>query len=308
MTSLEEYLTEHGIVEEYNTFIRENNITYSPRKLEEYIAFLNRIPGNHKKLFFSTLYTINENNPFLEININGKPLNTQKKLNTCIISCYEQIKKEGRSFDYFDTFSPLEPSNIRQLDRKIVKITRSIHQNPKPVFFQQLRFNRREVTAIMSLLDTNEENGNNNLNYYLYSLAAILRDYDGHTMVEDDLSDRDFPYSHDYPFISHLKDVAESDNFVTDVYAHLEVAPQQPFISDDNIDNGLGPSSRFLFTYYLLLHAIVPKGEIIAFQKVLTHKTGDENLAKILTKNNFAFGKKSKKSKNKRRRTSKLRR
>ena len=297
MTLLLEYLTKHGIEEEYNTFIRENNITYSPRKLEDYIAFLNRInPDNHKKLFLNKLYTINENNPFLEININGKPLNTQKKLNTCIISCYEQIKKEGRSFDYFDTFSPLEPRNIRQLDRKIIKITRSIHQNPKPVFFQQLQFTRREISAILDLLNENEENENNNLNYYLYSLAAILRDYDGHTMVEGDLSDRDFPYYHDYPFISHLKDATESDNFVNDVCAHLDVAPQQPFISDDNIDN-LRPSRRFLFTYYLLLHAIVPKGEIIAFQKVMTHKTGDENLAKILTKNIFAFGDKSKKLK-----------
>lgn len=301
---LEAYLTKHGMMEEYNEFLRENNISYSARKLDEYIAFLNRIkPDNHKKLFLNKLYTINENNPFLEININGKPLNTQKKLNTCIISCYEQIKKEGRSFDYFDTFSPLEPSNIRQLDRKIVKIIRSIHQNPKPVFFKQLQFNEVETAAIMSFLEDNE----NNLDYYLYSLAAILRDYDGHTMIEDDLSDREFPYSHDYPFISHLKDVAESDNFVTDVCAHLGVAPQQPFISDDNID-GISPSRRFLFTYYLLLHAIVPKGEIIAFKKVLTIKTGDENLAKILTKNNFGLGVKSKKSKNKRkRRTSKIR-
>lgn len=136
MTLLLEYLTKHGIVEEYNTFIRENNITYSDRKLDDYITFLNKInPDNHKKLFFSTLYQINENNPFLEININRKPLNTQKKLNTCIIACYEQIKKEGRSFDYFDSFSPLEPSNIRQLDRKIVKIITSIRGNPKPVFF-----------------------------------------------------------------------------------------------------------------------------------------------------------------------------
>jgi hypothetical protein len=298
---LEEYLTKHGIVEEYNVFLRENNITYSPRKLDAYIAFLNKIPGNNKKLFFGKLYSINENNPFLEMNINGKPLNTQKKLNTCIISCYEQIKKEGRSFDYFDSFSPVEPSNIRQLDRKIVKITASIRGNPKPVFFQQLQFNSEEVAAIMSLLRENEENENNNLNYYLYSLAAILRDYDGHTMDDGDLSDIEFPYSHDYPFISHLK---EGTNFINDIYAYLEVAPRQPFISDENI--GLSPSKRFLFIYYLLLHAIVPKGEIIAFKKVLTIKTGDKNLAEILTKNNFGLGK-SKKSMGKRKRSRKIR-
>jgi hypothetical protein len=269
-------------VEEYNTFIRENKITYSSHKLDDYIAFLNRInPSNHKKLFFSTLYSINKNNPFLEINTNGKPLNTQKKLNTCIIACYEQIKKEGRSFDYFDTFSPLEPSNIQELDRKLVKITTSIHENPKPNFYQQLRFNPLEEGAIMYLL--NEEN--NNFNYYLYSLAAILRDYDGHTMVEGDLSDSDFPYSHDYPFISSLK---EDDNFVNDVCAHLDVDASQPFISDENIKNGLSPSRRFLFTYYLLLRAIIPIGEIIAFKKVLTHKI-DEHLVEILTKNNFGI-------------------
>ena len=298
---LEEYLTKHGIVEEYNVFLRENNITYSPRKLDAYIAFLNKIPGNNKKLFFGKLYSINENNPFLEMNINGKPLNTQKKLNTCIISCYEQIKKEGRSFDYFDSFSPLEPSNIRQLDRKIEKITASIQGNPKPVFFQQLQFTRREVTAIMTLLDTNEENGKNDLNHYLYSLAAILRDYDGHTMDDGDLSDIEFPYSHDYSFISHLK---EDDNFINDICAYLDVAPQQPFISDENI--GLSPSKRFLFTYYLLLHAIVPIGELIAFQKVLADKTGDMILANILLRKMYALGKKSKKSK-KRRRTAKFR-
>ena len=309
MTLLEEYLTNHGIEEEYNTFIRENNITYSPRKLEDYIAFLNRMnPDNHKELFFSNLYAINENNPFLEININGKPLNTQKKLNTCIISCYEQIKKEGRSFDYFDDFIPLEPSNIDELNRRIVEITDSIlKEDPKPVFFQQLQFTRSEISAIITLLNTNEENENNNFNYYLYSLAAILRDYDGHTMVEGNLSDIDFPYSHDYPFISHLKVDNEGVNFVNDICAHLDVAPQQPFISDENIDNGLSPSKRFLFTYYLLLRAIIPKGEIIAFQKVLTHKTGDENLAEILLKNIYGLGKKSKKSKKiRKRRTSKL--
>jgi len=291
---LEEYLTKHGIVEEYNTFIRENNITYSPRKLDDYIAFLNKTnPG--KELFFSKLYTINKNNPFLEMNINGKPLNTQEKLNTCIISCYEQIKKEGRSFDYFDTFSPLEPSNTIQLNRKIIKIIESIRDDPKPVFFQQLQFNRKETTAIMTFLEENE----NNLDYYLYSLAAILRDYDGHTMVGDEVSDGDFPYSHDYSFISHLK---ESDNFVNDTCEYLRVAHKEPFVSDENIENGLTPSRRFLFTYYLLLRAIVPKGEIIAFHKVLTHKIGD-NLSKILTKNNFGVGK----SKNKRKRTAKLR-
>jgi len=291
---LEEYLTKHGIVEEYNAFLRENNITYSPRKLEDYVAFLNKTnPSNHKELFFLKLYTINKNNPFLGMNIDKKPLNTQKKLNTCIIACYEQIKKEGRSFDYFDTFSPLEPSNTTRLNRKMQKIIASIHDDPKPVFFQQLQFNRRETAAIITFLE-NE----NTLDYYLYSLAEILRDYDGHTMV-DDLSDRDFPYSHDYPFISHLK---ESDNFVNDVCAHIDVAPREPFVSDENIENGLSPSRRFLFTYYLLLHTVVPKGEIIAFQKVLTRKTGDENLAKILTKNNFGLGKTKK-----RKRTSKLR-
>lgn len=299
---LPEYLREHGIEEEYNTFIRENNITYSPRKLDEYIAFLNKIPGNHTKLFFGKLYTINENNPFLEININGKPLNTQKKLNTCIISCYEQIKKEGRSFDYFDDFTPLEPSNIDELNRRIVEITDSILKDPKPIFFQQLRFTKREKRAITTFL----ENGENNLNYYLYSLAAILRDYDGHTMVERRVSDIDFPYSHDYPFISHLKDDNEGVNFVNDVCRHLDAARHQPFISDDNIDNGLKPSKRFLFTYYLLLRAIIPIGELIAFQKVLADKTGDMILANILLRKMYALGKKSKKSK-KRRRTAKFR-
>lgn len=69
---LEEYLTKHGFVEEYNAFIRDNNITYSSRTLDDYITFLNRNdPDNHKDLFFLTLYKINENNPFLELNING---------------------------------------------------------------------------------------------------------------------------------------------------------------------------------------------------------------------------------------------
>lgn len=295
MTPLLEYLTKNAIVEEYNTFIRENKITYSSRKLDDYIAFLNRInPSNHKKLFFSTLYSINKNNPFLEINTNRNPLNTQKKLNTCIIACYEQIKKEGRSFDYFDTFSPLEPSNKTQLDKRIKKITTSIRGNPKPVFFQQLQFSALEVGAIMYLLDENERNRDDNLNFYLYSLAAILRDYDGHTMDDGELSDGDFPYSHDYPFISHLK---EDANFINDVCEYLRVAPEEPFISDENIDNGLSPSRRFLFTYYLLLRAIIPNGEIIAFQKVLTHKIGDEHLAEILTRNIFVIGgKKSKKT------------
>ena len=227
MTSLlEEYLTRHDILEEYRAFISENNIAYSSRKLDDYILFLNRInPNNHKELFFRKLYNINENNPFLEMNINGKPLNTQKKLNTCIIACYEQIK-QGRSFDYFDTFSPLEPSNTEVLDRRIEKITTSIRGDPKPVFFQQLQFTPRETTGIMTLIDTNEENGDNTLNYYLYSLAAILRDYDGHTMVEDELSDANFPYSHDYPLIAHLK---EDDNFVNDVCRHLVVTPKRTF-------------------------------------------------------------------------------
>lgn len=151
----------------------------------------------------------------------------------------------------------------------------------------------------MMLLDDNEENEKNDLNYYLYSLAALLRDYDGHTM-DDDISDGDFPYSHDYPFIAHLK---ESDNFVNDVCAHLDVACDAgviPYYTDENIDNGLTPSRRFLFTYCLVLRAIIPRGEKIAFEKVLTNKTGDENLSKILAKNNFGFGFKTKKPKRKR--------
>ncbi len=302
-------------ISEFQDFIAENQIDYNPQQLNKFIVYLNALRqgrNDNKKMFFSELYSINKSNPFLLTKLT-RLLDTKKKLNMSIIAIYEDIKKIMRTFDSGfgnSGFNGHHFINQEKINRKFNQIVKDIKANHLPEFLHIVNLTAREQSLILRFFRENEED--NFFNICLYNLAEILRDYDGHTLDDDDngdliLSDETESFSHDYPIISHLKALAlgdRQDDFLARLVDYLD--SKEGEIVSVSIQTPIIASRWFLFLHTLLLHSIIDFGDSINFSVVLRDKTelpddviGNNTAEKIghLTAEFYGLGTKNKSNK-----------
>ena len=294
---LDTFLDENHISDsEFQQFIEENDIDFDEKALE--FSYLNGVePEKRKMTLFSEVYTADTNNPFLLKKMNRLDLDTKEILNTCIITIYEDIKKVMRTFQIGFSESSFESTkflNQSALDHKFSKIAKDLKKKQLPAFFEGM-FSSHEMKNIRKYFkDYYEED--NGFNYYLYNLAGILRDFDGHTLDRYTLSDQDAPFSEDYDIIRGLKMISRPDDFLGLAIDYLERIEREGGRAHfEGIQNemGLSPSRCFLFLYILLLHSFINFGDVISFTTVLTDKT-QQRMTKYETSkiasNIFGFG------------------
>ena len=269
--------TNHITDAEFKQFIEENDIDINEQALE--LSYLNGMePVERRKMaFFSEVYTSDTNNPFLVRNLKRLDLDTKAKLNTCIVTIYEDIKKVMRTFDSGfsnSSFDGIRFTNQTALDNKFSKIAKDLKKEKLPAFFEGM-FSRQEMKNIRKYFkDYYEED--NSFNYFLYNLAHVLRDFDGHTLDDFTLSDQDAPFSEDYDIIRGLKMVSRPDDFLGFAIDYLERIEREgghAHFQGIQDELGLSPSRCFLFLYILLLHSFINFGDVASFTTVLTDKT-----------------------------------
>jgi hypothetical protein len=306
--------TNHISDHEFQQFIEENNININEKALE--LSYLHGMePDRRKMAFFSEVYTSDTNNPFLVRNLNKLDLDTKEKLNTCIITIYEDIKKVMRTFDSGfsnSSFDGIRFTNQTALDNKFSKIAKDLKNKrlQLPAFFEDM-FSISEIKTIKKYFKDYYEEGNS-FNYFLYNLAHVLRDFDGHTLDDFTLSDQDAPFSEDYDIIRGLKMVSRPDDFLglaIDYLERIERKGGAAHFQGIQDELGLAPSRCFLFLYILLLHSFINFGDVASFTTVLTDKTHlPPYITSQIASNIYGFGGQQrfkKKSKSKRNRSKK---
>lgn len=304
---------------EFQQFITENRIDYNLKELTEFIIYVDGLvsypPSEKKKMFFTELYMIDKNNPFLLSKIAGKSLDTTQKLNKSIIAIYEDIKKVMRTFDsgYSQgNFAVTEFVNQDALNTKFKQIVDMIKQGVFPAFFDDMGFSIKEKRKISRFFNKRDDESENQFKFCLYDLAQMLRDFDSHTLEEDEdgdddyiLSDETAPFSHDYAIIRELKAISLDNrpaDFLDRVVNYL--TENHNNVASINTDMPIIAPRWFLFLYTLLLHSIIPFGSAIVFEKVLKNIFPSVE-AITLTQEYIGTGKKtkrrtkSKKNKNK---------
>jgi hypothetical protein len=289
-------------------FEEENDIVCNVEDLNSSVSYLVGMETEKKRKmgFFSEVYQADNKNPFLlkKMTHSRLDLDTKQKLNVCIVALYEDDKKVMRSFDNGfgnSNFSPDEFINQPSLDRKFNNIIKDIKRKRElPAFFEGL-FSVDEKKNIRKFFrDYHEED--NSFNYYLYNLAHILRDYDGHTLQKFTLSDEDAPFSHDYEIIKLLKGIATGnrpDDFLGLSIDYLQSVERERRAHFQGICDELmlEPSRCFLFLYTLLLHSIIDFGSVISFTTVITDKTRLPQIeTNKIASNIFGFGQRRKNS------------
>ena len=295
---IDTFLQNNNIETEFQQFIEDNEIEFNRHQLKDHVKDLNRY-GNDRdtKMFFNILYSINTNNPFLlhDNDSSTLNLNTKQKLNIYIISIYEQIKKREKGVRGDISHNATNFINQSELDTKFNTILDDIKKGFFPEFFAGT-ITDTEQRRIRTYFNSGDEYS---FNSCLYELAHILRDFDGHTTDDnDDPSDKDEPYNHDYDIIKRLKDDALSDlpdQFFMDACYHLVDKDVKKIAKSNNLngiqdDMKLTPFKCFLFLYNLVLHSIINFGDAINFKKVIGSVTGDQILAETLAKNNYGYG------------------
>jgi hypothetical protein len=299
------HITEH----EFKQFIEENEIDLNEKSLK--LSYLNGMePARRKMAFFSEVYTSDTNNPFLVRNLKRLDLDTKEKLNTCIITIYEDIKKVMRTFDSGfsnSNFDGIRFTNQSALDHKFSKIAKDLKKKQLPAFFDGM-FSSQEMKNIRKYFNDYYEE-DNGFNFYLYNLAHILRDFDGHTLEGFELSDQNAAFSEDYDIIRGLKMVSRPDDFLgfaIDYLERIEREGGRAHFQGIQDELGLSPSRCFLFLYILLLHSFINFGDVASFTTVLTDKTHlPSYITSQIASNIYGFGqqkmKKNKSKKNKNR-------
>jgi len=295
---IDTFLQNNNIETEFQKFIEDNEIEFDRQQLEDHVKNLNKYGNdNNKEMFFNILYSINTNNPFLLHDDDSRTLNlnTKQKLNVYIISIYEQIKKREKGVRGDISDDAKNFINQSELNTKFNIILDGIKNGKFPEFFAGTISNV-EQRRIRNYFNSGDEYS---FNSCLYELAHILRDFDGHTTDDnDDPSDKNEPYNHDYNIIKQLKEDALSDTpdqFFMDACYHLvdkdvkKIAESNHLIGIQD-DMKLTPFKCFLFLYNLVLHSIINFGDAINFKKVIGSVTGDQILAETLAKNNFGYG------------------
>ena len=274
---MESFLHENNISDsDIQQFVEENDIEFDIRDLNSLVPYLSGIEKKKKRKreFFSQVYQADTKNPFLLKKFARLDLDTTQKLNISIIAIYEDIKKVMRNFDngYSNSnFDACRFVNQSKLDRKFNKIVKQL-KHEIPAFLDELFPDKKERENIRTYFDNEEHHS---FNYYLYNLALILRDSDGHTLHKFKLSDEDAPFSHDYEVVRLLKSIAlgdRPDEFVSLSTAYLQSVGHPAFQGISN-EMKLEPARCFLLLHTILLHSMIDFVSAIAFNTVLTGKT-----------------------------------
>ena len=194
-------------------------------------------------------------------------LDNQTKLNREIMNIYDSIK-EWRSFDngYTNNQYYFGYDNIDIINEKFRKnISLFLKSENLSKFSDLLEIkiddlnNIREcLISAISILD--EDADNDYVEYFMYDLGHVLRDYDGHnmhndTLIESDNNEDTEYYEKDYYVIIELKNNIQFD-FLKRVLEMLKIKKfKNPFCttySDMDIDAG----TYFFFMYSIILISI----------------------------------------------------
>ena len=197
------------------------------------------------------------------------PLDSQSALNNELLKTYESIK-EWRSWDnghannqYFVDYKNACSSSQKFQENISLFLT----SDNLSKYSEILDIGSDDLIIIREHLKStiNFEDDEDFIKYYMYDLALVLRDYDGHSIDENPYEESDSHegteyYNKDYHAIIELKQSQPFDFLckVLEVIANRREQFKSPFTSDMGVD----ASVYFVFMYSMILVSICNKSII----------------------------------------------
>ena len=183
-------------------------------------------------------------------------LDSERKLNTEIMNVYDSIKNI-KHFDYgfVNCDYSFRYSNLEKLNEDFVMQVKA--------FIKNKRYNSKKYKQVKDILDEQmisiDEDGNNDFfEEFLYDIASVLRDFDGHGLDENyNITGKYEETGEDYPVIHDLK--RSGSDFLEEVLVILPNNSVPVTFQKTYSFMGISAGLYFSIIYGLLLKAVLGK-------------------------------------------------
>jgi hypothetical protein len=200
-------------------------------------------------------------------------LDSQYKLNNELMEIYDSIK-EWRSFDngYTNNQYSFAYTNLQELNERFRERLNTFFEsdNDDTTLSTALGISEKKlldmkdvIESFVSQIDYDEDE--DYVEQFMYDLASIIREYDGHTYNDDteeesDNNKKDYFYNRDYKVIEQLKSLAQYNEdamFLEKMKLLLSEPINLGFMMTYKA-TGVSAATYFSLVYYLLLDSIEP--------------------------------------------------
>lgn len=176
-------------------------------------------------------------------------LDSEPQLNIEIMKIYDSIKEIGH-FDYgfANCNYGFSYDNLKKLNTDFVK-----HVD---AFLKKKQYNSIKVVLTENMSQIHEDGDNNYFQQFLYDIASVLRDFDGHEFDEnDDIAGKYEKKGEDYPDIHDLK--KSGKDFLETVLSILPKKPVGVKFETTYSSMGISASRYFSIIYRILLKTVL---------------------------------------------------